>query len=207
MECYGRSYLASIIYITLLQCGTVFANDLTPASLVSRWLSALSDFLLTAVIMIPLCKTKHSASQSIFTILKVWVGILLCLVITALSLSTARSHYLSTAADLWRGKAGELYSPLRGVRTAYYVLALGGILTAVVFMGKSISGASSGLGSLKVPLSNPSFPVLLADVIDQMGFPWYNSPRLQRHAARHLRRDKLHVSGAGGGGGVRGAAG
>ncbi|KAL4915878.1 hypothetical protein BDW62DRAFT_187395 [Aspergillus aurantiobrunneus] len=143
--------IAKVVFITLNECGTTSPANSYPASLVALWLQYLSQYLLTAVILVPLCRRLQTifvrVQKPVLIFQAVWAGLLVALLLAYLGISTAISVYLYGDGPGYAGEAGtkieDLREPQRGVMTTYCVLALVGIIIASATMAQALAHAPS----------------------------------------------------------------
>lgn len=131
----------------MIQCGTATSNSYV-ATIVYDWLSQLSAFILTALIMTIICRKLQSdfarVQPAILTLQTVWVALLGALLVSVLSMYTARYHYNFSGAEE-HYEAYKLVNPIRGVQTTYYTLAVLGLLIASASMLKALFSAPAYL--------------------------------------------------------------
>lgn len=147
----------------MIQCGTATSNSYV-ATIVYDWLSQLSAFILTALIMTIICRKLQSdfarVQPAILTLQTVWVALLGALFASLLSMNTARYHYTFSGAEE-HYEAYKLVNPIRGIQTTYYTLAVLGLLIASASMLKALFSAPAYLRKgVRLPYNLSQTPFL-----------------------------------------------
>ena len=132
--CSGVAFL--IVLFTLLECDIASVTVYQLVGLVPSWLIPVAHFLLIAVIMIPICKRLVQGNRNIAKMVTtVHTGYIVLLGIVLLCYLAIYTHLVDAAYRTGtRADVSGLRLHQRRLATAYYVLAVIGMLMAAANM-------------------------------------------------------------------------
>ncbi|KAL2834364.1 hypothetical protein BDW59DRAFT_156298 [Aspergillus cavernicola] len=126
-------YADQIIVDTLGECEIYYTSDLAPGYIVSTWVTALSEYILNAVIMVSICRKLQKdfgrVQKPVISFQAAFAGLIGAFVLTGLGLNTALLQG-SYSGDWDSDQQQRFLDPIKGIWTTYLVLSVVGILLA-----------------------------------------------------------------------------